>query len=148
MKITIVTFLLFTASSFAQNIDENNIYYRALKEYARYVDRFEPEVDTVYFEEVKSITTFFPKEVDGLKVIIITALNQAEIYKANGGELIHRKMTPAQVTGGKIDIGLIPYQGRYEPQSGLRLGFSKWHSIIFNFNPVSGKFEYESIQNN
>ncbi len=147
---TLLLFLIcFSAPSLAQNIDENNIYYRALKEYIRYVERFETETDTLYFEELKGITTWFPKKINELTVIIITAQNQEQIYKANGGKLVHRKMTPAQVVDGKLDIGIIPYQGQFAAgQGGLRLGLSKWHSVIFEYNTKSGKFEYRRIDNN
>lgn len=146
---TILLLFFINSSSFGQNIDEQNIYYRALKEYSRWVERFEPDTDTLYFEHVKGITTFFPKEINGLQIIIITGLNQKEIYENNGGKLIHRKMTPVQVTDSKIDIGVIPYQGQYSAeQGGLRLGLSKWHSIIFEYDQESNSFKYKTIQNN
>jgi hypothetical protein len=147
--ITLITLLLLNKLSIAQNINEDNIYYKALKEYSRYVERFEPETDTVYFEEIKGITSYFPKEISGIKVVIITALNQQEIYSANGGKLIHRKMTPAQVVEDKIDVSIIPYQGQYsQEQGGLRLGLSKWHSVIFVYDIESKSFKYKEIQNN
>ena len=146
----IVTFLLlFNLPSYSQNIDQTNIYYRALKEYARYVERFEPGTDTLYFEELKGVTTFFPKQIDGLIITIVTAQNQTNIYAADNGSLVHRKMAPAQVRDGLIDIGLIPYQGQYsEEQGGLRLGLSKWHSIIFEYNEATKSFDYKNIENN
>ena len=64
------------------------------------------------------------------------------------GKLIHRKMTPAQVTDAKIDIGVIPYQGQYTAETGLRLGLSKWHSVIFDYDPNERKFVYKRIENN
>lgn len=147
---SIILFLIFfNTLSIAQDIDKNNIYFKALKEYACYVDRFEPETDTVYFEVVKGITTYFPKEINGLKVIIITALNQQEIYSNNGGQIVQRKMIPAQVLKDKINIGIIPYQGQYlEEKGGIKLSLSKWHSIIFMYDKESKSFKYKEIQNN
>ena len=145
----LLAFSLFSGNLNAQVPDENNIYYRALIEYTRYVDRFEPEVDTLYFEELKGITSFFPKQIKKYTVVIITALNQQQVYEANGGKLIHRKMTPAQVKDDMIDIGVIPYQGQFSvDQGGLRLGLSKWHSVLFGYNSESNKFEYKRIENN
>jgi len=136
-------------SAFGQNLDEQNIYYRALKQYIRYVERFEPETDTLYFEEIKGITTFFPKEINGLTVIALTAQNQVGIYEKNGGALVHRKMSPAQVKDGEIEIRIIPYQGQYSPElGGLRLGLSKWHIIIFVYDDLSKSFKYKRMQNN
>ncbi len=145
---TLALLLVMGVNTHAQNIDEDNIYYRALKEYARWVERFEPETDTVYFEEVKGITNYFPKEINGIKVELITGRNQTQIYTAHGGRLTHRKMTPALVIENRIEIGLIPYEGQYSAQSGIRLGLRNWHNIIFEFNTQSGKFEYRRIDNN
>ena len=72
----LILLLFYNTLSNAQYIDEDNIYFKALKEYARYVERFEPETETVYFEIVKGITTYFPKEINGLQVVIITGSNQ------------------------------------------------------------------------
>lgn len=146
---TFIVLLLFTTISVAQEFDKDNIYYRALKEYARYIERFEPETKTVYFEEVKGITAYFPKEINGLKIVILTARNQVEIYAKNDGQIIHRKMSPAQIVKNKIDVGIIPYQGQYSPeQGGLRLGLSKWHNVIFVYDEKSKSFKYKELQNN
>ena len=146
-----VTSLLLTAfgkCSIAQNPDTTNIYYQALQQYGKWVERFEPEPDTLFFEEVKGITNFFPKKLNDRTVILITGRNQAKVYGDQGGSLIHRKMTPALVNGAKIEIGIIPYQGQFSPQTGIRLGLSRWYTIIFEYNPQTRRFEYRRLQNN
>ena len=143
---TLILLLLFNTLSIAQNNNEDNIYFKALKEYARYVERFEPETDTVYFEVLKGVTSLFPKEINNIKVIILTALNQQKIYEANDGKLVHRKMSPAQVIEDKIDISIIPFQGQYSVEGGgLRLGLSKWHSIIFVYDTDTKSFKYSEM---
>ena len=57
-------------------------------------------------------------------------------------------MIPTQVDKDKIDISIIPYQGQYlKEQGGIKLGLSKWHSIIFMYDTESKSFKYKEIQN-
>lgn len=146
---TSLIILLLNSVATSQEFNEDNIYYRALKEYARYIERFEPETKIVYFEEVKGITAYFPKKINNLEIVIITARNQREIYAKNDGQIIHRKMSPAQIDKNKIDVGIIPYQGQFSAElGGLRLGLSKWHNVIFVFDEKSKTFKYKELQNN
>lgn len=126
---------------------EESIYVRALNQYARLINKFEPETDTLYFEELKGITTLFPKEVDGLSIKIITGRNQAQIYQQHGNMLIQRKMTPAKVIKNQIEIGIIPYEGRLEPNRGIILSLRKWHAVVFEYNPETQSFEYARFEN-
>ena len=59
--------------------EEASIYLKALNKYAEWIKRFETETDTLYFEELRGITTLFPKEVDGLKIVVLTGRNQRKI---------------------------------------------------------------------
>ena len=111
------------------------------------IKKFEPETDTLYFEELRGITTLFPKEVDGLSIVILTGRNQREIYAQNEGKLTQRKMTPAKVVKSEIEIGIIPYKGRLEEQRGVVLSFSKWHAVIFAYNPKTERFDYARFEN-
>lgn len=126
---------------------EESIYIRALNQYARWIKKFEPETDTLYFEELKGITTLFPTEVDGLAIKILTGRNQAQIYQQHENKLIQRKMTPAKVIRNQIEIGIIPYQGRLEENQGIILSLSKWHAVIFEYNPETESFEYARFEN-
>ncbi|MCE7995115.1 MAG: hypothetical protein HEP71_24260 [Roseivirga sp.] len=126
---------------------EESIYVRALNQYIRWVNKFEPETDTLYFEELKGITTLFPKELDGLSIKILTGRNQAEIYQQHDNTLTQRKMTPAKVIKNKIEIGIIPYEGRLEPNRGIILSLRKWHAVIFEYNPETQSFEYARFEN-
>lgn len=126
---------------------EESIYVRALNQYARWINKFEPETDTLYFEELKGITTLFPKELDGLSIKILTGRNQAQIYQQHNNELIQRKMTPAKVIKNQIEIGIIPYEGRLEPNRGIILSLRKWHAVIFEYNPETQAFEYARFEN-
>lgn len=126
---------------------EPSIYVKALNKYAEWIKRFEQETDTLYFEELRGITTLFPRQVDGLEIVILTGRNQQTIYKDHDNKLIQRKMTPAKVTGKEIEIGIIPYQGRLEPQRGVILSLTKWHAIIFSYDPKAERFEYSRFEN-
>lgn len=126
---------------------DESIYVRALNQYARWINKFEPETDTLYFEELKGITTLFPKEVDGLSIQILTGRNQAEVYRKHKGELIQRKMTPAKVVKSQIEIGIIPYEGRFEENRGIILSLRKWHAVIFEYNRKTESFEYARFEN-
>ena len=130
-----------------QPAQELSIYVKALNKYAEWIKKFEPETDTLYFEELRGITTLFPKEVDGLKIEILTGRNQRKIYTDHAGSLIQRKMTPVKVTGKELEIGLIPYQGRLDAQRGVILSLSKWHAVIFAYNPETETFEYDRFEN-
>ncbi|GAB5533234.1 MAG: hypothetical protein Roseis3KO_50110 [Roseivirga sp.] len=126
---------------------EESIYIRALNQYARWINKFEPETDTLYFEELKGITTLFPEELDGLKIKILTGRNQAQVYQQHNNELIQRKMTPAKVIRNQIEIGIIPYEGRLEENRGIILSLRKWHAVIFEYNPKTESFEYARFEN-
>lgn len=126
---------------------EESIYVKALTKYAQWINKFEPETDTLYFEELRGITTLFPKEVDGLTIQILTGRNQRKVYDDHNGELIQRKMTPAKVSGKEIEVGLIPYQGKLDPQRGLVLSLTKWHAVIFAYDPETERFQYERFEN-
>lgn len=126
---------------------EPSIYVKALNKYAEWIKRFEQETDTLYFEELRGITTLFPKQVEGLDIVILTGRNQQQIYNDHDNKLTQRKMTPAKVTGKEIEIGIIPYQGRLEPQRGVILSLSKWHAVIFSYDPKTERFEYSRFEN-
>ena len=126
---------------------EVSIYVKALNQYARWINKFEPETDTLYFEELRGITTLFPKEVDGLNIVILTGRNQRQIYAEHGGTLVQRKMTPAKVVKSEIEVGIIPYKGRLEEQRGVVLSFNKWHAVIFAYNPKTERFDYNRFEN-
>ena len=126
---------------------EPSIYVQALNQYARWIKKFEPETDTLYFEELRGITTLFPKQVDDLTVTILTGRNQRKIYSDHNGKMTQRKMTPAQVSGKQLEIGIIPYQGRLDATRGVILSLSKWHAVIFEYNPKSERFEYARFEN-
>ncbi|GEM_PF-6157328 len=142
-------YIVTPARSLAQetSAQEESIYVRALKQYTRWINKFEPETDTLYFEELKGITTLFPKEMDGLTISILTGRNQAQVYQQHNNELIQRKMTPAKVTGSKIEIGIIPYEGRLEENRGIILSLRKWHAVLFQYNPKTETFEYLRFEN-
>lgn len=149
---TLLTLLLLTGtltqlSAQEASPQEESIYVRALNQYARWVNKFEPETDTLYFEELKGITTLFPEELDGLTIKILTGRNQAQVYQQNENELIQRKMTPAKVLKNKIEIGIIPYEGRLEENRGIILSLRKWHAVIFQYNPSTESFEYLRFEN-
>ena len=141
--------LLATPQSLAQEqpAQELSIYVKALNKYAEWIKKFEPETDTLYFEELRGITTLFPKEVDGLKIEILTGRNQRKIYTEHDGELLQRKMTPVKVTGKELEIGSIHYQGRLDAQRGVILSLSKWSAVIFAYNPETETFEYARFEN-
>lgn len=126
---------------------ELSIYVKALNQYVRWIKRFEPEADTLYFEEVRGITTLFPKTVDDLTITVLTGRNQRQVYDDHSGKLIQRKMTPAKVIKNEIEVGIIPYQGRLDPQRGVVLSLSKWHAVIFAYNRKTERFEYARFEN-
>lgn len=151
-QLSLVLIFLFTlapAQIKAQQPPEQelSIYVKALNKYAQWINKFEPETDTLYFEELRGITTLFPKEVNGLKIEILTGRNQRKIFSDHGGELIQRKMTPVKVTGKELEVGIIPYQGRMDAQRGVILSLSKWHAVIFAYNPSTETFEYNRFEN-
>lgn len=156
MKSTLASFglvicfcVIAPSKSFGQETpgSEESIYVRALNQYARWINKFEPQTDTLYFEELKGITTLFPKEIDGLTISILTGRNQAQVYQDHNNKLIQRKMTPAKVTGNKIEIGIIPYEGRLEEDRGIILSLRKWHAVLFQYNPKTESFEYLRFEN-
>lgn len=130
-----------------QEAEEESIYVKALRQYIRWIERFEPETDTLYFEELNGITTLFPDNVGERTIQVLTYRNQVNTYQAHNGELIQRKMTPAQVKGSEIEIGIIPYQGRLVPDRGVVLSLSKWHAVIFSYNRKTERFEYNRFEN-
>ena len=149
LLIIVTTLPATTFTSYAQEAaeEEVSIYVKALNQYARWVNKFEPETDTLYFEELRGITTLFPKEVDGLNIVILTGRNQRQVYTEHGGELVQRKMTPAKVVKSEIEIGIIPYRGRLEEQRGVVLSFNKWHAVIFAYNKKTERFDYNRFEN-
>jgi len=150
----LLLFVLFTFSlaqphqALAQETEEEiSIYLQALEKYAEWITRFEKQTDTLYFEELRGITTLFPKEIKGLTVVVLNGRNQREVYNAHDNELIQRKMTPARVSGKEIEIGIIPYQGRLDPQRGVVLSLSKWFAVIFQYSPKAERFVYVRFEN-
>ena len=139
--------LIAFASQAQEEKQELSIYVKALNKYVEWINKFEPELDTLYFEELRGITTLFPKEVAGLTIHILNGRNQQEIYNAHGGRLIQRKMTPARVNKSEIEIGIIPYRGRLDAQRGVVLALSQWHAVLFAYNPKTEEFEYARFEN-
>ena len=134
-------------SNARQANEEESIYVQALRKYIEWIKRFEPDTQVLYFEELKGVTSTFPKSLEDIEIRILNGRNQLSTYQANNNLLVQRKMGPAKVKGKQIEIGITPYQGRLDQERGIRLSFSKWHAVIFEYNPKAERFEYARFEN-
>ncbi|PVY38207.1 hypothetical protein [Pontibacter virosus] len=142
-------FVVSTLVSSAQANEGNEIYSEALNQYTLQLDSLyagnrNHEGNTIYLE-IPDFVNGIPNMVNGYQITVLTRENIKQVYKANNNSLIHTKLFPMKVEGGRMVVSFIPYSGLRKWNGNLHLSLGSGVQIHFKYDCQKESFEYERV---
>jgi hypothetical protein len=135
----LITFLILSsASTYGQgtvynteSTDSLNVYSKSLNEFSKYTRHVFPKVKNVYLEK-SALTTWFPKELRGIKLILVSEADLKALFRKNKN-IYFTRVVPMRAKGDIFFINIIPF----------RVEFNKTELNLINSGAIQTKFKYE-----
>ena len=138
-----------TLVAHAQLDESKEIYLEALNQYTLQIDSLyagntNHEGNTIYLELPGSLDGL-PNSLNGYQIVALTRENIKQVYRSNNNSLIHTKLFPMKVEGGRMVVSFIPYSGLRKWNGNLHLSLGGGVQIYFKHDCQKESFEYEKV---
>jgi hypothetical protein len=124
--------------------DSTNVYYKALSDFCKYVEKVFPNVSTVYIER-SVLNTWLPNKIGKFNFHFLDEKDIIKLHSEKKKVVYFTRVVPIRVAKDFFYVNIIPFRVEVPKKGELKLINSGAIQSKFTYDCRTGKFSYIGV---